>query len=237
MALRRSFMYGSVNSTDYGVYVLAQDVDKTTAKEYEVVSVPGRSGDLHLDKKRFSDVEIVYRCAIPTYGARDFHGFIAALLAEGGSRKIEDTVEPEIYRVGTLTEAVEPRVSRGRDLYVFAIRFACGPQRWLKSGEDAIAVSGTKTINNPTLYTAKPLIRVTGTGTIAIGSDVITITANGGHLVIDCETEDAYNSETLLSYNDKVSTSGNSFPGLAPGSNNVQTTGCTAQVVPRWWTV
>ena len=238
MALRKAFTYGGVMSADYEIYVLSKDEERTTVKEYDTISVPGKSGDLHIDKKRFSDIGVTYNCAIPaTYAIYAFRELIAIILSKGASQRIEDTIDPEYYRMGTLVDAVEPRVSRERDLFVFPLRFVCAPQRWLKEGEEATAVASSVQMYNPTPFTSKPLIHVTGTGTITIGSDVITVGANGGHLIIDCETEDAYDAETLLSYNDKVTISGNSFPGLAPRTNNIAVTGCTINIVPRWWTL
>lgn len=51
----------------------------------------------------------------------------------------------------------------------FTITFDCQPQRFLKSGETAVAVASGGTITNPTLFDASPILEVYGYGNITIG--------------------------------------------------------------------
>ena len=237
MALRKHFQYGDVLSTDYGVYILDQTVDNSSEREYEAISIEGRSGDLHIDRNRFKNISLTYKCVIVKEAFRRYDSFISSLIAEGINKRIEDTIHEEYFRRGSLRGAVEPRVSKNRELFRFDLTFDCAPQKWLKIGEKAIAISGTKEVFNPTLYPAAPLIRVSGSGTIAIGGDRITVAEAADDMVIDCEMEDAYGSITGLSYNDRIELTGYEFPTIPSGNTTIQTTGCSIELVPRWFSI
>lgn len=93
------FIFGGVNSLDYGV--LLDGSGTTTAPERDVmtVTIPGRSGDLLVDAGRWKNTTVSYPCTI----AREFEGrfaaFKQALLAEGGYKRLEDTLHPDEYRL------------------------------------------------------------------------------------------------------------------------------------------
>lgn len=237
MVSRRTLKYGSVLSSDYGVYIIGQSVDDGAERDMDIITVPGRSGDLHIDKKRYKNISVTYTCVIVSEAARRYEEFIDALLCEGMNQRIEDGVHPEWTRQGTLRGSVKPSLSRFRDLYRFDLTFDCAPQKWLKSGEIEIPINGTYNIFNPTRHKAMPLMKVTGAGTIAFGGDRITVGTAKSDMVIDCEMGDAYGSTTGLSYNDLITLTNMDFPGIVPGDSVIATTGCSIVLTPRWWTV
>ena len=238
MVLRDIFTYGSVNSADYDVYVLDAKVNNSTKREYESVSVLGRNGNLHIDKKRFSNLTVPYSCGIIADADHQIDALIAALFAEGSDVRLADTIHPEYFRKATFVGNVKPRISRNREMSVFDLQFDCAPQKWLVSGETPIAVSsGSLILVNPTRFAAKPLIKVTGTGTLGVGNQTLTINTNAGYMVIDCELEDIYDSRNLSNLNGDVTLSSGEFPTLGVGSTGVTVSGVSVQIIPRWWTV
>ena len=64
---------------------------------------------------------------------------------------------------------------------------------WLKEGEKAISLSSVGYIINPTMMEAKPLLYVVGTGTVTIGDIRIGVTSSP--MYIDCELQEAYNTQ------------------------------------------
>ena len=91
-------------------------------------------------------------------------------------------------------------------------------------------------IENPTAYTAKPLIVVYttgGHGRITVYGEVFEITDSPSNTInLDCEKQDAYlGTSNLNQYVSGV------FPTFVPGTNNVI---CnlgisSVDVIPRWW--
>jgi hypothetical protein len=95
---------------------------------------------------------------------------------------------------------------------------------------------------NPTPFDAKPLIKVTGRGTLGIGEYILTITGTASQtLYIDCETMEIYTIEGTVptGASSLVSINKNDFPVLEPGTNNISVgSGITAvTITPRWWRI
>ena len=102
-------------------------------------------------------------------------------------------------------------------------------------GGDVTLEYGTSPWYNPTPFDAKPLIKVTGTGTVQIND--VTIAISESPTTIDCEAMEAYNGTE--SRNGDIVLTPNEFPTLHEGMNEVEAgSGITAlEITPRWWRV
>ena len=96
---------------------------------------------------------------------------------------------------------------------------------------------GAQQIYNPTLFASKPLIRVTGAGTVGIGDETITITSGYDYVDIDSEIQNCYCGNQNA--NAAVTFSNRKFPELQPGLNGVTFgTGIeSVQITPRWYRI
>lgn len=99
---------------------------------------------------------------------------------------------------------------------------------------------GTRQIYNPTAFEAKPLLKVTGYGTLGVGDRSVIITGTAGQVIyIDCEIMEAWSmsGSAIIPRNDYVQYVGNKFPVLASGVNGISMSGniTRVEVVPRWW--
>lgn len=101
--------------------------------------------------------------------------------------------------------------------------------------------SGSGSITNPTHFESTPLLIVTGTGTLGIGSQSLQITGTTGQVLhIDCDIMEVW-EETggggKVPRNDQVRFAGKRFPVLAPGENGITWTSDISNVtiIPRWW--
>ena len=95
------------------------------------------------------------------------------------------------------------------------------------------------TMENPTEFPSKPLIRAYGTGKFSINDIDITISqVNNTFTDIDCDIMDCY--EGNVNRNNYVAFSTYDFPVLKPGENKVKITDNTitaVEIIPRWWRV
>ena len=112
---------------------------------------------------------------------------------------------------------------------------------WSDAGEITVTY-GVHPYYNPSPFDSKPLIKVTGTGTIGIGEYILTITGSATQtLYIDCETMEIYTIEGTVptGASSLVSINKNDFPVLKPGINNISVgSGITAvTITPRWWRI
>lgn len=94
--------------------------------------------------------------------------------------------------------------------------------------------SGAGTITNPTLFSSRPLIRVngSGTGTVTIGNQIITLNSIDGYVDIDSELMDCYKG--LVNCNANVVL--DEFPTLPPGATGISFTGgvTSVAITGRW---
>ena len=235
----KTFTYDSVSSDTYGLYINGRGVFNSPEPDMEFLQVPGRSGDLVYDNKRFGNIDIKYpACFMLDSFKTNFKSFQAFLLSHKGYYKLTDDYNPNYYRMAAVTRPINPNeIDWVYDAGSFDLTFNCKPQLFLTSGDTSTTyTAASNTIANPTKFASKPLLRVVGTGSFTLGGVTITIAAHGyAYVDIDCELMDCYYQGNNL--NDKV-TVGNYFPELAPGNNTLTLSGVTSvAVTPRWWTV
>ncbi len=229
-----NLIYDGKDSRDWGVIVGSINTHNAPQRVVEEVAIPGRNGTLTIDSGRFENIVISYKAMILSDFADKFDEFKAFLLSRVGYARLEDSFNPSFYRMAKVHDAFEPSVILFDAAGKFEIPFDCDPRRFLKSGEKVITFTVNGTIQNPTYFDAKPLLRVEGTGTITINSKVITITENQTYIYIDLESLNAYHETTNM--NNKVSIEDGIV--LKPGNNTINISGVTeVRVTPRWWTI
>ena len=206
-------------------------------RDYTITHIPGRNGDIIQDNGCYKNVERTYEVSfdVPNEDFATYANAVSAWLhSTTGYARLEDSYEPNYYRMATYQES-----NIFENLYNKAgtatIVFECKPQRFLKTGDNTITIQNSLTIMNPTGFEAYPLFKVTGTsGVLTVNGNSITISSIDGFIMLDCELQDAYKENI-----NKNSTISGTFPVLKPGSNTISWTGGISSVVmkPRWWTI
>ena len=236
---RHKVNFAGTDLSTYGVYISGSGIYNAPEREYDDIIVPGRNGTLLGNEKRLANVEVTY----PAFCYTNFNYFVRALksflLSKVGYYPLWDTYYPDEIRMACYRGGTEFDMTRRLDAGSFDLTFDCKPERYLTSGqsETTYAEGASTTINNPTPFDAKPLLRVYGTGEFTIGTVTVTVLSNLAYTDIDCDLCDAYYG--TVSRNFAIELSGNDFPTLAPGSNAVTVgTGITSvKMVPRWYMV
>lgn len=232
--MRNWFTLDGVDSRDFGVYISGQGTFSAPAREYNILAVPGRNGDLVGPEKRFQNGTLVYPAFIYANFKQNIEDFRNFLLSLFGYHDLVDSYHPDEIRKVIYQGPFEPTVVSKNDAGQFDITFNCKPQRFLTSGTSVTTLNASGTITNPTRFDSQPLLRVYGTGTLGIGSQSVTITQADSYTDIDCEMMDCYKGS--VSKNRYVELSGYNFPVLNPGVNNISLTGITkVEITPRWW--
>lgn len=233
--MRNFFIYGGKDSRDYGVYISGQGTYNAPRKDIETIQVPGRSGDLSFFNGRFDNTEVTYPAFIYSDFKTAISRFKEALLSLDGYQDLEDSYNPDEYRRALYKGDMEVDARTRNDAGQFEIVFECDPRRFLKVGKLPVTVLTGKYIENPTLFNSKPLIRVTGYGTVSIGHYTITIDNEYPYVDIDCDMMDCYHGTDNA--NSVVSFSSTDFPELSPGRNNVVYSGnvTKVEITPHWW--
>ena len=177
-AIFKGLTFDGEDSKDYGVYITGQAVYNSPERDVEMISIPGRDGAFALDRGRFSNIEVTYPAGLFGVDEADFAQAIADFRNMLGSRvgycRLEDEYNPGEYREAVFKAGVEVTPA-SLESGQFDIVFECKPQRWLESGEDAVTLTSGDTINNPTLFEARPMLQVWGYGDIDLGAQEITL--------------------------------------------------------------
>lgn len=229
------FNFGNICSKDYKVYISGSGVYDAPELEYNTVSVPGRNGDLIISSDKYSNINVKY----PAFIKDDFKDNLAklrsALLSTKGYARLSDTYNPDEFRIGYFGGGISVKARKQNDAGEFDLVFNCKPQRFLWSGTMVQRILSGGSIYNPTLFNSKPLIQVTGYGTLTINDETIEIADAYPNITIDSEVGDCYSGTENA--NGAVSFSAGDFPELKPNDNGIlfDNTITEVKIIPRWW--
>lgn len=233
-------VFNGLSSNEYKIQIEHPPGYETPSKDYEIVHVPGRNGDVVMDKGSYQNVSRTYQIAVGSYEKKYvemMNNISEWLHSASGYAYLWDSYEPEYYRLAMFDEALSLN-----NIYNQAgrttISFNCKPQRFLVYGDDVLIYIKKDRLMNPTKFKALPIIRVkgTGSGVLSIGSYTVTISSIGGEIIINSEIQDAYSGTTNRN-SDVTLASG--FPKLEPGDNEISFSGgiTSLEVIPKWWTL
>lgn len=234
--MRNYITFSGQDLREFGLYISGAGVYNAPERAYEEIEIPGKDGLLLGHEKRLGNVEITYPAFIYTNFKENIGKLKTYLLSKIGYQVLEDTYYPDYFRRGCYYGGLEVEPTSKNDAGSFDLTFMCKPQRYLVSGRTAVTVASGSVINNPTEMPSKPLIRVYGTGTIAVNGTQLTVLASREYTDIDCELYDCY--YLLENRNAYVTFDSDDmhFPELSPGDNEVSYTGFSeVKITPRWF--
>lgn len=226
-------------SSDYDLLILEAPAFERSRRKQTVYNVPGRNGAIVYQQDAWDDVPRPYKVGLMQKTGKTLteavDAFEAWLNSKTGYKRLEDSFEPDVFRLAYYGGGVgfdNKRMQAGEAELVFT----CRAERFLKSAETPITVTNGSSINNTTLFTSKPLIHIEGSGTVTVSIGGKTISATlTDYINIDCDTMNAYR---LASENKNGNISG-SFPVIPSGNQTVGITGSPTLVtiVPRFFII
>lgn len=227
------FIFNGISAASLGLGIERYPAIPMPRKKLTALSIPGRSGDLHIADGGYENVTIRYEVWWKNQNKKYSTGRSAREIARWlysapvGAR-LEDTYDNQIFRTATFVGGVDIEDILGRFGRV-VLEFSCSPQKWLKSAEVALTHKAPGGIvNNPTPYPTKPLIRIVGSvgGLLQIGEGYILLRWPGvgetHEFWLDCEEEEAWEivdgqEVSTNAYIDAVH-----FLEIQPGANVIQ---------------
>lgn len=229
------FYFDGGRSIDYGIRISKEATLSAPERDVEVFSVPGRSGELVIDKGRFGPQLVTYeaffRC--PDGERAAYARRIKSwLLGTPGYRELADTYDRQYYRLARYSGALDIEAV-GRRFGKLNLTFSCQPFRLRQDGRALRELPLESTVYNPEDWPSKPYFKLYGDGDIrlAVGGRVWQFSGVSGYIEVDSEIMETHKG--LLSQNSKKT--GDSYPELAPGWNLVKATGASKiEMIPRW---
>lgn len=239
--VRNYLTFAGKNSKDYLLYISGPSVYNSPEVDVELQTIPGKNGDLVMDnakagEHRFKNLDIIYDAFFFDAVAPRTAAVKSWLLSPVGYQVLHDTYDPDFFRMGICKNALafEPKRGKGATM---ELTFHCQPQRWSVEGQRKLLLTKETVIKNPFSFSAKPILRVygSGEGKVFIGDESISILQNDGYINLNCETHNAYDAQGFC--NGYVKS--DDFPELKPGKNHIAWSGGVerVEVTPRWWTL
>lgn len=172
MDLNNSIIFGGIDSANYGIYIAGNAVFNSPERDVTMIDVPGRNGQLTLDNGRFMNIEVTYNAFVTGDNSNDIadniRGYRNAIGSLIGYQRLEDTFHTDEYRQAIFRNGIEVEPAIYQTGGYFDITFDCKPQRFLTSGETAVAVANNGTINNGTKFEAHPQLQIWGYGAVTL---------------------------------------------------------------------
>ena len=198
MGLLNKIVFAGIDSSDYGIYISGDGAFNAPVRRGELVSVPGRNGDIFFDEGTYENIEIEYPALCPGVTEKQFKdrltSFRSAIVSRQGYQRLEDTYHDDEFRLAIYKDGLEVEPKNVTRAGEFTLTFNCKPQRFLKSGEDMILITQSRTLTNPTKFESMPIIKVRGNGYVNFTgvetSYSFMVSDNDDQIII--ETEDAF---------------------------------------------
>lgn len=228
--MKHWLIYDGKPLSDFGCYITNAAQYNTPERDVTMKSIPGRNGDLTIDNGRYENISVEYSAYIYENAEERMDWLNAFLMSHTSYARLEDTVHPEVYRLGRFSGPIKHKITNDAKMSAFDLSFDCKPQRFLKDGGLWKDITSGMILYNYTDFIAKPVIRVVGSGTI----NGITIASNNySHIDIDSSIMDCYsdtvNCNSLMT---------GEFPKFTSGENKIVYSGFSSvKIKPNWWTI
>lgn len=131
------FEYNGLTSDIWNCYKLQPINFPSPSRDYDLVNVPGKNGDMIFDKGRYNSVEIVIECFIVGDFLTYFDAMRGFLMADVAYHRLVDSVYPDEFRMACVRNVEAKQKTPGGG--TVEITMTCMPQRFLKSGELPVA--------------------------------------------------------------------------------------------------
>lgn len=224
-------------SLDLGLYITEKGSYKGASRDITYTSVPGRSGDLITDNKRYKNIKIPYKLALLNNTGREFsdiaHRIKGWLSAEAGYFRLWDSYDSKYFRFASFDGEVDIEQEL-RELGSLSLSFNCKPFKYSFEGQNPVTFTAAGSLYNAEYFPSTPYIKITGSGniTLSINNASFSFADVDEYIEVDSDMMNAYKG--ITSQNSKMTSS--SFPILYPGSNAISWTGAVSkiEIVPRW---
>ena len=265
--MRSRFVFNGRGSDEFGLTIENLPESIHAMRRGEIYQIEGRNGDFVREDGTYDNYVQPYQVWSRNFETgRDAYqngrDIAAWLIGSSGYCRLEDTYEPEHFRLARFAGPIEVQ-SILRQFGRATLEFDCRPERFMKSGAVPVtllnsvdlsnataALAATKTVTNNSPFTAKPIIRVSGSGNVGfvVENDVdycvieIAFGSNTNFVVeIDCETYSYNVAPEIISIGPSFPT----LPSLRPGNTTFSAlpymtdpgTLNTLQIIPRWWEI
>jgi phage-related protein len=238
--LKETFFLDNIDASSVGLRLQSPVEFSEPVPVVESDEIDGRNGNLIYETGVYENRTATARCfALQKCVGNALTAINRFLLSKHGYRRLETSDRPNHFWLARVSNGARIE-QRMRTLAPFEIEFDCKPQCFVKDGENAVLFTSNGVINNQYFHSAKPLIKLygSGDGVLYIGEYRVDVLDSGGMssgkpLFLDSDTMNAYNVDG----NQNKSIKCIDFPVLVDGENTIKFSGGieAVSIIPRWW--
>lgn len=131
-----TFTFNGHSSAPYNIYVIGTNDAELPDYDYSSEVIEGRTRDFHINNKRLKNKNIIYHCICTQNAAENVSRFLGMLMADNVYGKIEDTIHPEYYTMGTYAGGTKPQFYGSNDVSTFDLIFNGDPRKFLNNNDN-----------------------------------------------------------------------------------------------------
>ena len=233
-----NIVWNSINSNDLGLVIERVPDLNRPQRKFQTYEVPGRNGLIIEQQDAWDNITRKYKIwfsdidnSNAVYKSKQVSNWLYAVKGYG---RLKDSFETDCYRLAYFNGPLD--IENHMLTYgMCEISFICRPERFTNAGYEW--VQNVASINNPTVYNSKPLIKVEGSGNCNFTINNQTVRINGltDYVYIDCDSMNCYRQPN----ENKNSMMVGDFPVIEPGTNTItQSLGIAAlRIRPNFWTL
>ena len=225
------------------LYILVKERPAIPSPEYDydTVKIPGRDGDVYIEKKTVKDITIpisfTFACKPHRWQgvAREARKW---LLGKGDRKLTLSDNQDRYYKVKHVV--VNQTERQVKEVGEFSADFICEGRQYLFEGDRPLELTYTNGSSGQSTHVwnpyevSMPVFIVSGSGTcrISVNGNVLEAEVNG-RLTVDTQREVAYKAD-MSSANTNVTCNYETL-ALEPGDNTItKTAGFALQILPKW---
>lgn len=160
--MRRELTYAGKPLSEFGVWVDNSKIYRKPMKRYTGYDIPARNGTLYQSDNKYDNVTMEFNCYIKKDFDTNFSNLVNYLNSFDTYQKLENSHNPNMFRLALFHEAVEVETGQFLKDGQFRLYFDCKPQEFYKSGESyqpiqrssSTATGNPVTVENPSGLTA-----------------------------------------------------------------------------------
>lgn len=182
MAERSTLIFNGIVSSDKDIYVKTFPEYTIPEENVEVISIPGKNGDVIIPSGSYKNVEMKYELNVSINNS--FYDSLQSIIDwlqphDSGYHVLKDSNDTNHFRYARLKNSVKLANIHNKAASFEAI-FDCKPQRYKEpefvSGSEFIPFSSESSyFINPYHFLAKPIFKVVPPSTIVSGSQQVNI--------------------------------------------------------------
>lgn len=215
------FTYKGTTASSLGVILNSLEWFKKPNRRVDQLSINGKDGATVVDNAYGA---LSLRCRITMTSTTNMSSVLAWLTGNGVLSFSEDSGK---YRNAYVLDEVEFR--RRGSIWEASFDFFCAdPYRYVASEANVTKTTFPASYTNAGTVIAKPLWKVTGSGTVSFtsGGKTMTLVLDTAYVYVDADSKEVYYLTTL-----KNRIASGDFPELSVGANTISITGTVTEIV------